>query len=125
MFFYTYNNKLIYSTFVPNIRTFISAGTYLNSINKIVKDKTKKANEKLNKKIASLVITMFAIASIFYILSYVLSKKIERMFKNYRIKIGHGEQLLIQKSKMASMGEMIGNIAHQWRQHFHNYLDFF
>ncbi len=26
------------------------------------------------------------------------------------------ENILIQKSKMASMGEMIGNIAHQWRQ---------
>ena len=26
------------------------------------------------------------------------------------------ENILIQKSKMATMGEMIGNIAHQWRQ---------
>ena len=26
------------------------------------------------------------------------------------------EQLLIQRSKLSSMGEMIGNIAHQWRQ---------
>mgnify|MGYP000016905432 CR=1 FL=1 len=26
------------------------------------------------------------------------------------------EKILIQKSKMAAMGEMIGNIAHQWRQ---------
>ena len=30
--------------------------------------------------------------------------------------IKNKENLLIQQSKMASMGEMIGNIAHQWRQ---------
>lgn len=35
---------------------------------------------------------------------------------NLKIEKNRQEKLLIQKSKMASMGEMIGNIAHQWRQ---------
>ena len=30
--------------------------------------------------------------------------------------IKHKEEVMLQQSKMASLGEMIGNIAHQWRQ---------
>ena len=39
------------------------------------------------------------------------SKINEEIFKR-----SEQEKLLIQQSKLASMGEMIGNIAHQWRQ---------
>jgi signal transduction histidine kinase len=44
-------------------------------------------------------------------------KKQERLLKIEAIKEQNKSQLLLlQKSKMADMGEMIGNIAHQWRQ---------
>jgi len=36
--------------------------------------------------------------------------------KNLEIEKKDKEQLLYQQSKLAAMGEMIGNIAHQWRQ---------
>jgi signal transduction histidine kinase len=41
-----------------------------------------------------------------------LEEKIDTKVNQLRDK----EQILIQQSKLASMGEMIGNIAHQWRQ---------
>ena len=41
-----------------------------------------------------------------------LAQKVEDGIKKAR----QQEQLLIQQSRLASMGEMIGNIAHQWRQ---------
>ena len=51
------------------------------------------------------------------------SKQLEELNKNLDEKVKlelqkslKNERLLIQQSRLASMGEMIGNIAHQWRQ---------
>jgi len=41
-----------------------------------------------------------------------LAKEIELQVEKARVK----DQILFQQSKMASMGEMVANIAHQWRQ---------
>ena len=45
-----------------------------------------------------------------------LNDNLENMVIDETSKRQTQEELLIQQSKLASMGEMIGNIAHQWRQ---------
>lgn len=52
-----------------------------------------------------------------------MSNIIAKIFKNYKENLTErmkenleNETLLVQQSKMASMGEMIDNIAHQWKQ---------
>jgi len=45
-------------------------------------------------------------------LNYTLEQRVSEEIENGRRK----EQMLVQQSKMASMGEMLGAIAHQWRQ---------
>jgi signal transduction histidine kinase/ABC-type nitrate/sulfonate/bicarbonate transport system substrate-binding protein len=56
---------------------------------------------------------------------YALVKSREVMYKNEQVNIisvvdltslKQKETLLIEQSKMAALGEMLGNIAHQWRQ---------
>ena len=45
-----------------------------------------------------------------------INKNLELRVKEEIDKRKEQEQILIQQSKMAALGEMIGNIAHQWRQ---------
>lgn len=42
--------------------------------------------------------------------------KLERMFKKEVDENSKKEALMIYQSRLAAMGEMVGNIAHQWRQ---------
>ena len=45
-----------------------------------------------------------------------LNETLEERVKQQIEKIRFNDQILFQQAKMASMGEMIANIAHQWRQ---------
>ena len=74
--------------------------------------------------------TAFAMGTVFFVLFVILyfhEEKLKRQLARLNADLEHRvevetakrqdqEQLLIQQSKMAAMGEMIGAIAHQWRR---------
>ena len=101
-----------YVTFVYNLKSFNgnNNGKILIAIN-ITAD-----NHRLHNIIKlSIVIQLILIVIISLIVIYAFNY-FEKVINQLREHEKENEKILYQQSKMASMGEMIGNIAHQWRQ---------
>lgn len=101
----------------------VGKGFYKNDLYETIALNQKQLEDE-NKELAikiiliSTIITLILVLIILYNVKYLknkfdlISKKIED-----EIKLNHEkDKLLFQQSKMASLGEMLQNIAHQWRQ---------
>jgi signal transduction histidine kinase len=115
--------KTSYIKDLPNWKWVIAKGFYHNYIDEIIKDKTQELNAKFKQKIMNILFLASILTIVLLIISIYISKILERKFTNYKEEINiymdkNSEQqhILSQQSKMAAMGEMLGNIAHQWRQ---------
>jgi len=71
---------------------------------------------KTNKTFYLLLFILFMLLVGYYIVSKKVSNELDAKVNERTVELRKKDKLLYEQSKMASLGEMIGNIAHQWRQ---------
>ena len=115
--------KISYVKYFKEWDWVIGAGFYLEELDQIIQNKETILKDKHKTIINNILILATIITIILLFISFFMSTIIEKMFNDYKRNIKkemdntlEKERLLIQQSKMAIMGEMIGNIAHQWKQ---------
>ena len=94
----------------------IGTGFYEDDVLEEIDEIKKRLDEKYQSYVRNILIIGFILIMILLTISRYVSKFLENKFNEYKIELNKNQDILHQQSKMAAMGEMIGNIAHQWRQ---------
>jgi len=89
---YEYNNKLLYGTFLNRLRYFIGFGTNLSHIDKIVESEKEISLNNMYSKIIKLVFIISVMTIVFFIFSMIFTKKIEKLFNQYRSRVKQNEE---------------------------------
>ncbi|WP_258238535.1 sensor histidine kinase [Arcobacter sp. CECT 8986] len=113
-------NKTVKKTsFIKGINQWkwiIGSGFYEDDFLLDLKEKEKELNAQFVRYLENVAILSSVLIILLLFISIYVSKLLENKFKEYKEEIEKQQNILAQQSKMASMGEMIANIAHQWRQ---------
>ena len=133
--------KLSYFKYYDKWNWVIAVGVYTDDIENEINLKTEDLKKKIKNQIAQNVVLFLMFLSISILVSIAIAQRIDSILKEYETKAlsyakkleelnqsledkvnieieknREKEQLLVQKSKFIALGEMISNIAHQWRQ---------
>ena len=133
--------KYSYVKKIPKSSWVIGSGFYESTINNMAKNKAVSLYEEYNLRIDYILTFGLIIFFISFVAAFFISKYLSTTFSNYNKNIKE-KSIALQKSnenlemrvkeevqknkekelqlfaqaKMAALGDMIGNIAHQWRQ---------
>jgi len=101
----------------------LGTGFYEDDMDAAILQKRKDLDEKFEEYVSQILKVTVLITVILLLLSIYFSKVLQNKFIKYKKEIKEHinentrqQNIMAQKTKMAAMGEMIGNIAHQWRQ---------
>ena len=137
----TLNPKITYFYHYEPWGWIIAAGAYLDDIDTLLAQKRAALIRDVRIDITSTILIFLLFSLIANSLAIFLGKQIESFFHHYRKEVEfktkqlqefnqtlemrvheevaknqEQERLMIQKSKFIALGEMVSNIAHQWRQ---------
>lgn len=100
-----------YENILPTLRLF--KNIFDGAMKRVMwEDSLQKAYDQMEKKVQERTAELTDKTVLLEEFSKNLEKRVQEETEKHRTQ----EQLLVQQSKMAAMGEMIGSIAHQWRQ---------
>jgi two-component system, NtrC family, sensor kinase len=101
----------------------IATGFYTDELEKQIYEKEIEIKDKYTNKLINLFLVSLFLTGLFLIISFYISRKLEKRFYKYKQQVlshikknREKDTMLAQQAKMAAMGEMLENIAHQWRQ---------
>jgi len=133
--------KVSYFKYFEKFNWVIALGIYIDDIESKIELKKaileSKIKKQISQNIALFLVFLIVAIIVLFIVSYKINsilKKYEKIVLNYANELEalntnleekikkqieenrEKEQILIQKSRLIALGEMISNIAHQWRQ---------
>lgn len=126
--------KISYFKLFPEWNWVIAVGLYMDEVDSVLLKKRKSLEVEIKNQVMQNIVLFVMFLSIALLISLIVAQKIDEVLKNYQkqVKLNEQnleervkeeleknreqEQLLIQKSRFIALGEMISNIAHQWRQ---------
>ena len=101
----------------------IGTGFYEDDMQRAINDKKEELNQEFKEYLFKTIIFSSIFIFLVMLISIYLSRILQNKFRKYQYEIEKHikektkqQNILAQQSKMAAMGEMIGHIAHQWRQ---------
>ncbi len=116
-------HKLSFVKGLENWSWMIGTGFYEDDIKDALTQKKEELDAKYQNYIQNTIVISTLLTILLLFISMYISKQLKKRFKNYKKEIkehitnnSKQQDIISQQAKMAAMGEMISNIAHQWRQ---------